>query len=92
LATTEDVLQRARAFLRSLGHASGRALAVTHNVVARVIVADVLGLDVRKAYRMPIGHLEPLDICRIGDRWLPDWDATVKARLIDGFLGWPCGE
>lgn len=89
---THDVLQRARAFLGSFGQASGRALAVTHNVVMRVIVADLLGLDVRNAYRVPIGHLEPLDICRIGDRWLPDWGAAVKSRLIDGFVGWPCGE
>jgi ribonuclease H / adenosylcobalamin/alpha-ribazole phosphatase len=85
--TTEDVLRRARAFLGSLGQASGRALAVTHNVVMRVIVADLLGLDVRKAYRLPIGHLEALDICRIEGRWVPDWDATVKARLMDGFVG-----
>ena len=89
---TEDVVRRARAFLASLGQASGRALAVTHNVVMRVVAADLLGLDVRHAYRIPIGHLESLDICRIGERWLPDWDATVKARLIDGFLGWSSGE
>lgn len=89
---TADVLQRARSFLGALGQASGRALAVTHNVVVRVIAADLLGLDVRKAHRLPIAHLEPLDICRIGDRWLPDWGATVKARLLDGFVGWTRGE
>jgi probable phosphoglycerate mutase len=89
---TADVLQRARAFLGAVGQAPGRALAVTHNVVLRVIAADLLGLDVRKAHRLPIAHLEPLDICRVGDRWLPDWGATVKARLLDGFVGWTPGE
>jgi ribonuclease H / adenosylcobalamin/alpha-ribazole phosphatase len=85
---TQDVLRRVRAFLASLGQASGRALGVTHNVVMRVVAADLLGLDVCHAYRIPIEHLESLDICRIGERWLADWDTTVKARLIDGFLGW----
>ncbi len=89
---TEDVLQRTRSFLGSLANASDRALAVTHNVVLRVIAADLLGLDFRQAYRIPIAHLESLDVCRIGGRWLPDWGSTVKARLLDGFVGWPDRE
>ncbi len=83
---TVDVLQRARAFLGSIGQGSGRALAVTHNVVLRVIVADLLGLDLRKAHLIPIAHLEPLDICRIGGRWLPNWGPAVKAGIMDGFV------
>ena len=59
------------------------------NVVIRVIVADLLGLDLGKAHCIPIAHLAPLDICRIGDRWLPNWGAVNKARIIDGFVGWP---
>jgi broad specificity phosphatase PhoE len=86
---TGDVLQRTRGFLGSLGQGPGRALAVTHNVVLRVIVADLLGLDLRSAHRIPIAHLEPLDVCRIGGRWLPNWGPAVKARLLDGFIGWP---
>lgn len=86
---TADVLRRVRMFLGALDQGSGRALAVTHNVVMRVIVADLLGLDLRQAHRIPIAHLDPLDICRIDGRWLPNWGATVKARLIDGFVGWP---
>ena len=89
---TADVLQRARAFLGALPDGSGRALAVTHNVVLRAIVADLLGLDLRRAHRIPIAHLEPLDVCRVGGRWLPDWGPAVKARLIDGFIGWPRNE
>jgi broad specificity phosphatase PhoE len=89
---TADVLERVRAFLASLGEASGRALAVTHNVVMRVVAAHLLGLDLRHAYRIPIEHLESLDICRIGERWVPDWETAVKARLLDGFLGWSSDE
>jgi len=84
----EDVLRRARSYLESFALAAGSGLAVTHNVVLRVIVAHLLGLDLRQAYRIPIAHLEALDICRIGGRWLPNWGATVKAQLIDGFVGW----
>jgi broad specificity phosphatase PhoE/predicted nucleotidyltransferase len=86
---TADVLHRARAFLGALDPGSGRALAVSHNVVMRVIVADLLGLDLRRAHCIPIAHLEPLDICRVDGRWLPNWGAAVKARIIDGFMGWP---
>lgn len=89
---TGGVLQRARSFLDAIPQTSGRALAVTHNVVLRVIAADLLGLDLRKAHRIPIAHLDALDVCRMGGRWLPDWDATVKARLVDGFVGWPSSE
>ena len=84
---TKDVRQRARAFLASLDGTSGRTLAVTHNVVMRVIAADMSGLDIRRAHRIRIGHLQALDICRIGNRWLPDWDTTVKSRIIDEYVG-----
>lgn len=86
---TTDVLRRARAFLGALAGSPGRALAVTHNVVLRAIAADLLGLDLRRAHRIPIAHLAPLDVCCIGGRWLPDWGTTVKAGLLDGFVGWP---
>lgn len=89
---TDDVLQRVQCFLGSLANASARSLAVTHNVVLRVIAAHLLGLDFRWAYRIPIAHLESLDVCRIGGRWLPDWGSAVKARLLDGFVGWPDRE
>ena len=62
---------------------------MTHNVVLRVIAADLLGLDLRNAHRIPIAHLEPLDVCRIGGRWLPNWGPSVKASILDGFVGWP---
>lgn len=85
---SEDVLRRARSYLESLALASGAGLTVTHNVVLRVIVAHLLGLNLRMAYRIPIAHLEALDICRIGGRWLPNWGPIVKAQIIDGFVGW----
>ena len=85
---TADVLSRARAFLGALAGSSGHALAVTHNVVLRVIVADLLHLDLRGAYRIPIEHLAALDVCCIDGRWLPEWGSSVKARLVDGFVGW----
>jgi len=85
---TPDVRARTRAFLESLPPGGGRALAVTHNVVMRTLAADVLGLDLRDAYRIPIRHLEALDLCRVDGRWYPDWDTDTKARLIDGYVGW----
>jgi probable phosphoglycerate mutase len=85
---SDDVLRRARSFLASISEGAGRRLAVSHNVVLRIIVADLLSLDLRNAHRIPIAHLEPLDIRCVGGRWMPDWDAAVKARLLDGYAGW----
>jgi probable phosphoglycerate mutase len=85
---TQDVLRRARAFLDNMPPGGGRVLAVTHNVVMRALVADVLGLELRKAHRIPIRHLDALDLCRVDGRWHPDWDGETKARLLDGYVGW----
>jgi broad specificity phosphatase PhoE len=85
---TADVLTRARAFLASRPAGPAHALAVTHNVVLRAVAADLLGLDLVRAYKIPVGHLEPLRVCRIGGRWMPDFDSATKAKLIDGYVGW----
>lgn len=85
---TEDVRRRLHAYLSELLAASGRGLVVTHNVVMRILAADLLGIPPQCAYRLPIPHLQPLAICRIGGRWLPEWSSDVKARLVDGYVGW----
>lgn len=88
---TDGVLKRVRSFLDSVASSSGRGLVVTHNVVMRAVAADLLGLDIRRAHRLPIAHLDALDICCVGGRWLPDWGSAVKARLLDGWVGWADG-
>jgi broad specificity phosphatase PhoE len=84
-----SVLRRLRSFLATLNEASGEVLVVTHNVVLRTLAAELLGLDQRLAHRLPIAHLELMDVCRIGDRWLPCWPISVKTRLLDGYTSWP---
>lgn len=83
---TAGVLARARAFLGALPQGPGRILAVTHNVVVRAILADLLGLRLERAFRIPIEHLEPIDICRIDGRWVPNLAPGVKARVLDGYV------
>ena len=85
---TAEVRRRLHAYLDALPPGPGTGLVVTHNVVIRVLVADVLGWPSERAYRLPIAHLEPLTVCRIGDRWLPDWSPDLRASLIDGFVRW----
>jgi broad specificity phosphatase PhoE len=89
---TLDVRRRVRAYLDSLAAVTGRGLAVTHNVVLRVLAADLLGLDARKAHRLPVDHLQALEICRIDGRWMPDWDRAITARLLDAYLAWPARD
>jgi broad specificity phosphatase PhoE len=84
----QEVLARVRAYLGAQPAGPGRAVAVTHNVVLRVLVAELCGLDVRRAYVIPIAHLEPIDICRVGTRWMPNWDRQRQAALIDGYTGY----
>jgi len=87
---SEDVARRLRSYLRSISTATGRGLVVTHNVVLRSLVADLLGLDRARAHRIPIGHLEPLDVCHIDGQWHADWGSDLKATFVDAYVG--CGR
>jgi broad specificity phosphatase PhoE len=86
--STADVRRRLFAYLDTFPDGGGHGLVVTHNVVMRVLVAGVLGISSSQAYRLAIAHGEPVTVCRIGKRWVPDWPQATKARLLDSFVGW----
>jgi broad specificity phosphatase PhoE len=61
-------------------------LVVTHNVVIRCLLGELLGVPLRDWHKLRVNHLDAFEVIRRGDRLYLSLTEAQKAALIDSLL------
>jgi broad specificity phosphatase PhoE len=85
--SSRDVLNRFLSFLESLSPIEGPIWAFTHNVVIRVAIGHLLSLPMQNWHRIPVEHLEPIELKRYRDRYYLNLNKNQRARITDQIIG-----
>ena len=83
--STRQVAQRMEAFLSELN--GGPTLIVTHNVVLRTLVGTLLGVPLSSWVKIPIEHVDPIEVVCHAGRFYVDLNETQRATLTDALVG-----
>ncbi|MDA8698171.1 histidine phosphatase family protein [Rhodopirellula sp.] len=82
---SDDVLQRVMDFIRTLS--SKDHLLVTHNVVIRCILGQILGIEIKKWHLIEIPHLEVFSVQSLDNTLTPNLETQQRIRIRDGISG-----
>ena len=85
--SSRDVLNRLLSFLESLSSIDGPIWAFTHNVVIRVAIGHFLSLPIQSWHRIPVEHLEPVELKLYRDRYYLNLTKNQRARITDQIIG-----
>ena len=89
---TADVLRRLREFLTSLQSESASPIfVVTHNVVVRCLIGDLLGVPMGDWHKLRVNHLDAFEVVRRRDQLYLSLTEAQKATLTDSLLQRPTG-
>ena len=84
---TADVQRRLHAFLAAIRtETSSPILVVTHNVVVRCLLGELLGVPLRDWHKLRVNHLDAFEVIRRGDQLYLSLSETQKATLTDSLL------
>jgi broad specificity phosphatase PhoE len=82
-----DVNRRLVAFLDSICvKMESSVLVVTHNVVIRCLIGNLLGAPLRLWYKLKIDHLDTFEVIRSGDRLYLNLTGVQKALITDSLV------
>lgn len=85
-----EVAERVKSFLNEWATGEGNDdLVVTHNVVIRVIVGELLGLPVHQWYLLDIPHMVPISLRWFRGRFYLNITASLREHLLDSVVRWP---
>lgn len=85
--SSRDVLNRLLSFLDSQLLKEGPIWAFTHNVVMRVAIGHFLSLPMQVWYRIPVEHLDPVELKRYRKRYYLNLTKKQRARITDQLTG-----
>ncbi|MEY4387223.1 MAG: hypothetical protein RLY20_2506 [Verrucomicrobiota bacterium] len=89
---TADVQRRLREFIAGIkGETASPILVVTHNVVVRCLIGELLGVPLRDWHRLRVNHLDAFEVIRCGDQLHLSLTEAQKATLTDSLLPRPTG-
>ncbi len=84
---TAAVQSRLHEFFGSLkGEAASPILVVTHNVVVRCLLGELLGVPLRDWHKLRVNHLDAFEVVRRGDQLYLSLTEAQKAALTDSLL------
>ena len=84
---TADVQRRLREFLAAIrAETASPILVVTHNVVVRCLLGELLGVPLRDWHNLRVNHLDAFEVIRRGDQLFLSLTETQKATLTDSLL------
>ena len=84
---TADVLRRLHQFLGAIkAETASPVLVVTHNVVVRCLLGELLGVPLRDWHKLRVNHLDTFEFIRRGDQLHLSLTEAQKAALTDSLL------
>ena len=87
---TASVHRRLRDFLMAIRtETASPVLVVTHNVVIRCLLGELLGVPLRDWHKLRVNHLDAFEVIRRGDQLYLSLSEAQKAALTDSLLPQP---
>ena len=87
---TAAVQSRLHDFLAAIrGETASPILLVTHNVVVRCLLGELLGVPMRDWHKLRVNHLDAFEVIRRGDQLYLSLSEAQKATLTDSLLPRP---
>ena len=84
---TASVHRRLRDFLMAIRtETASPVLVVTHNVVIRCLLGELLGVPLRDWHKLRVNHLDAFEVIRRGDQLYLSLSEAQKATLTDSLL------